>query len=224
MIVTLAAFVLVSFEDSVVLGSPCPGFPQETSPRETAATSALIYTQNALSSSSNNIIEVADVDSQEAAGAGNARTKMLTNQSAEWNKTGVEYLSIQTAQSGAISQVNGSAYTLELNDVANRTIMFSDRPDRIVESVSTTDFVGNWIAGQDSFSADEPNDALIVENTQTGNLETVVIESSNPVYNMTSNTLTYTIMGENGTSVNLPSEFGHSILVIDNQACLNVFI
>ncbi|MGA7369369.1 MAG: hypothetical protein WBX01_09580 [Nitrososphaeraceae archaeon] len=84
---------------------------------------------------------------------------------------GVEFQSIQTAKSGSISQINGSAYTLELNNVATTTdYLFSDRPERIVESVSTTDFVGNWIAGQNSFSADEPNDALIVENTQTGNL------------------------------------------------------
>ena len=97
--------------------------------------------------------------------------------------------------------------------IVNRTIMFSDRPDRIVESVSTTDYVGSWIAGQNSFSADEPNYALIVENTQTGNLETAIIESSNPVYNMATNTLTYTIMTENATSINLPREFGQSILV-----------
>ncbi|MGA7369368.1 MAG: hypothetical protein WBX01_09575 [Nitrososphaeraceae archaeon] len=62
-------------------GSPCPGFPQETSQLETAAASALISTHNALSSSSNNIIEVADVDLQEAAEAGNT-TMMLTNQAA----------------------------------------------------------------------------------------------------------------------------------------------
>jgi hypothetical protein len=30
-------------------------------------------------------------------------------------------------------------------------------------SVSTTDF-GSWSAGQNSFSADEPNDALIVDH------------------------------------------------------------
>jgi hypothetical protein len=49
-------------------------------------------------------------------------------------------------------------------------------------TTSTSDFVGNWTAGQKSFSAGEPNDALIVENTQTGKLETAVLESFILVY------------------------------------------
>jgi hypothetical protein len=62
---------------------------------------------------------------------------------------------------------------------------------------------------------------LIVEDTQTGNLKTAVIESSNPVYNMTTNTLTYTITFENGTAVEIPSEFGQSVLVIDVETDSN---
>ena len=93
--------------------------------------------------------------------------------------------------------------------------MFSDRPERIVTTVSTNDFVGNWSAGQNSFSADEPNDALIVENTQTGQLDTAVVELFNPVYDTNTNTLTYIIVAENATSISLPSEFGQSILVTD---------
>ncbi|HZD36073.1 MAG TPA: hypothetical protein VE130_12785, partial [Nitrososphaeraceae archaeon] len=138
----------------------------------------------------------------------------ITNQTANENTTDIQFLAIQSAQSGSLSQINDTAYTLELNDVANRTILFSDRPERIVETVSTADFVGNWSAGQNSFSADEPNDALIVEDTQTGDLETAVIESFNPVYDTNTNTLTYTIMAENGTSISLPEEFGQSVLVI----------
>jgi hypothetical protein len=59
--------------------------------------------------------------------------------------------------------------------VLHRIVLFSDRPNRIVETVSTSDFVGNWTAGSGSFAADAPNDALLVENTQTGNLETAII-------------------------------------------------
>jgi len=105
-----------------------------------------------------------------------------------------------------------------LNNVANETILFSDRPERIVTTVSTNDFVGNWSTGSNSFAADAPNDALIVENTETGELETAVIESLNPVYDTTANTLTYTITAENATSINMPSEFGQTVLVIDSQA------
>jgi len=154
----------------------------------------------------------ADVDVAEAAEAGNAT--MMTNQTSDGN-TGVEFLSIQTAQSGSISQINATAYALELNNVSDSTIMFSDRPERIVEAVSTSDFVGNWTTGPNSFAADAPNDALIVEDTRTGQLDTAVIELFDPVYDTTSNTLTYTIMAENGTSINLPNEFGQVTLLID---------
>jgi hypothetical protein len=119
-----------------------------------------------------------------------------------------------------LSQINETAYTLELNNVANKTILFSDRPERIVERISTTDFVGNWTTGPNSFESDVPNDALIVENTQTGQLETSIIELFNPVYDINTNTLTYTIMGENGTSIELPSEFGQSVVVVDAKSII----
>jgi hypothetical protein len=64
-------------------------------------------------------------DVEEDVGAGNATTTMMTNQTTNGNMTGVEFLSIQSAQSGSISQINETAYSLELNNVANDTIQFS---------------------------------------------------------------------------------------------------
>jgi hypothetical protein len=75
---------------------------------------------------------------------------------------------------------------------------------------------------QNSFASDVPNDALIVENTQTGDVETAVIESFNPVYDTATSTLTYTIMTENGTSIELPSEFGQSVMVIDSEGVSSI--
>jgi len=118
---------------------------------------------------------VADLDVEEVEEAENAT--MTTNQTTSGNTTGVEFLSIQNAQSGSISQINETAYTLELNNVANNTIQFSDRPNRIVETVSTADFIGNWTDGSNSLAADAPNDALIVKDTQTGEIYTAIIES-----------------------------------------------
>ncbi|MGA7368108.1 MAG: hypothetical protein WBX01_03195 [Nitrososphaeraceae archaeon] len=96
--------------------------------------------------------------------------------------TDVQSIFIQRAQSGSISQINETAHTLELNNVSDSTILFSDRPNRIVDTVSTSDFVGNWTTGPDSFAVDAPNDVLIVENIQSGNLETAIVESFDPVY------------------------------------------
>jgi hypothetical protein len=183
----------------------------------------ILHSQDAIASayagqtSGSTRVGPADLDVEGAAEAESATMRGATKgTTTSGNMTGVvEFLSIQNAKSGSLSQINATAYTLELNNVANKTIMFSDRPERIVETVSTSNFIGNWATGPNSFSEDEPNDASIVKDTQTGQLETAVIESSNPVYDTTSNTLTYTIMAENGTSIALPEEFGQSILVVD---------
>ncbi|MGA7370798.1 MAG: hypothetical protein WBX01_16880 [Nitrososphaeraceae archaeon] len=45
-------------------------------------------------------------------------------------------------------------------------------------------------------------------------METYVIESFDPIYDTTANTLAYTITAENVT-IDLPGEFGQSVLVID---------
>ncbi|GKS61539.1 hypothetical protein YTPLAS21_09970 [Candidatus Nitrosocosmicus sp.] len=134
------------------------------------------------------------------------------------NTTGseeVEFLSIQHAKSGLIYENNTTSYLLKLKNVSNETVLFSDRPDRIVESISTSDFIGNWTVGPNSFTADPPNAVLVYEDMQTGNLDTVTIELFNPNYDTNTNTLTYMIVTENGTSINLPVEFGQSIMVID---------
>jgi hypothetical protein len=158
---------------------------------------------------------MADLDVTEAEETGN--TTMMTNQTTtNGNMTEIEFMAIQHSKSGSISPVNATSYTLELDNIANKTILFSDRPERIEETISTTGFVSNWTAGPNSFESDVPNDALIVENTETGELGTAVIELFNPVYDTTANTLTYTIMAENATTIGLPDEFGQTVLVIDN--------
>ena len=59
-----------------------------------------------------------------------------------------KFFAIQHANSGSITEINDTAYSLELNDVSDKTILFSDRPDRIVISESTSDFTGNWSTGE----------------------------------------------------------------------------
>jgi hypothetical protein len=124
-----------------------------------------------------------------------------------------KFLALQHAQSGAISEINASTYTLELNEVSDKTILFSDRPDRIVTSISTSNFVGNWTEGKDSFAEDAPNAVLVVDESEEQ--DTVVIELFNPVYDAKKNTLKYDVTPDNTTFIELPIEFGRSTLVID---------
>jgi hypothetical protein len=66
------------------------------------------------------------------------------------NVIGTTFLFIQGAESGSVSEVNATTSTLELSDVSDKTILFSDRPNRIVASENTVDFIGNWSTGANS--------------------------------------------------------------------------
>jgi hypothetical protein len=137
------------------------------------------------------------------------------------NMTGVKFLAIQTAQSGTLSQINATAYTLELRDISDNTILFSDRPDRIVISQSTSDFIGNWSQGEDSFAADPPNAVLVVDDDdEEQRQELAVIELFSPEYDTATNTLKYDIIPENATATSslmeLPFQFVQSNLIIDD--------
>lgn len=131
--------------------------------------------------------------------------------------TKVKYLFIQGAESGSVSKLNTTASTLELNNVTDRTILLSDRPDRIVSSINTTDFIENWgIGGPSSFVADPPN-AVIVLDDEEQKQDLAVVDLYNPVYNSDTKTLKFDIKAENVTSpIDLPLEFGQSTLVIDD--------
>ena len=130
------------------------------------------------------------------------------------NSNEPKFFSIQHSQSGSISEINTTTYTLELNDISDKTILFSDRPDRIVTSVSTSDFLSNWSVGEDNFAVDAPNAVLVIDE-QEGKQDVVIIELFNPIYDVDKNTLKYEITAENATTIELPNEFGQTTLVID---------
>ena len=137
---------------------------------------------------------------------------------AQENDTDVDeykFVAIQRADSGLLSEINETAYTLELNDVSDKTILFSDRPDRIVKSITTSDFISNWSTGTDSYAAYAPNAVLVVDEIEGQQQDIAIIELFNPVYDVEKNVLKYEITVENATSIELPSEFGQSTLGID---------
>ena len=123
-----------------------------------------------------------------------------------------KFLAIQNAQSGSISKINDTAYTLELKNISKKTILFSDRPDRIVKSISTSDFVGNWSSGADSFGEDAPNAVLVVDELEGH--DNVIVELFNPVYNANEKMLRYELI-PNNTTMELANELGESTLVVD---------
>ena len=124
-----------------------------------------------------------------------------------------KFFAIQHSTSGSISETNSTAYSLELNEISDKTILFSDRPDRIVKTTSTSDLIGNWSTGVDSFAWDAPNAVLIVDESE--NQDIAIIELFNPLYDFNTKTLKYEINLDNATSIDLPSEFGQATLLTD---------
>ena len=132
-----------------------------------------------------------------------------------------EFFAIQHAASGSLSEINETTYSLELNDVSDKTILFSDRPDRIVKSVNTSEFIVNWSAGEDSFIVCPPNAVLVVDE-HDGQQDITIVELLNPIYDPNKKTLKYDIILDNVTSIELPGEFGHSTIVMDLQKPMGV--
>ena len=127
-----------------------------------------------------------------------------------------KFFAIQHAQSGSITEINETAYSLELNDVSKKTILFSDRPDRIVTSVSTSDFIGNWTTEVDSFAVDVPNAVLVVDDNE-GQQDIAIVELFDPVYDSDNQTLKYDVKPNNATSIDLLGEFGQTTIIIDEE-------
>ena len=126
-----------------------------------------------------------------------------------------EFIGVQHSQSGTISEINSTAYSLELKDVSNKTILFAERPDRIVASITTSDFIGNWSIGKDNFVVDPPN-AILVINEIEKQQDIVILGLFNPAYDSDNKILKYVIPLDNATATELPNEFGKSTLVIDS--------
>lgn len=139
------------------------------------------------------------------------------------NMTGATFLFIQGAESGSVDEINATTSTLQLGNVSDKTILFSDRPNRIVSSIDTIDFIGNWSLGANSFAVDPPNIALVVHDDVEQRQDLDVIELFNPFYDPIANTLSYDMVTENGTSIGgLPGEFGQSTLMIDDDGPTSV--
>lgn len=129
-----------------------------------------------------------------------------------------QFLAIQHAQSATISEINSTSFVLQLDDLASKTILFSDRPNRIVVTQTTQDFVGNWTSGQDSFQVDPPNAALVVL-TEDQEDDVFEIELFNPLYDENEKAIRYYFrtLGNVASSPDLPTNLGKSVLIIDSS-------
>ena len=105
---------------------------------------------------------------------------------------------------------------LELNDVSDKTILFSDRPDRIITSVSTSNYIENWSIGDDSFAVDAPNAVLIVDEQEVEQ-DVTIVKLFTSIYDVQKKTLKYDVTPDNSTIVDLSNEFGELTLITDTR-------
>ena len=66
-----------------------------------------------------------------------------------------ESMFVQTAQG-----IESDGAKLTLQGITPSTLFFSDRPQRVVGHMATTDFVDLWAIGDNSFETDPPNAVL----------------------------------------------------------------
>ncbi len=144
---------------------------------------------------------------------------------------------VQTTKGGMWAPKNGEegVYTLTLTGLPAQTVYFSDRPERIVGTQSTSDFLAAL-----GFGEENPPNAALVTNTDKGE-DILVIELFNPVYtegeSESGATLTYDArILENYHETNLggvaalqsaldamPASFDSASLFIDDCANGNVW-
>lgn len=100
------------------------------------------------------------------------------------------FLFVQLADAGTWlpNPDDEGGYLLTLSDAGSQTLYFSDRPERVVGTVTTDQFLEGL-----GFSPYQPPNAAVVVQTADGTRDVLVVELFNPVYTQA--------FGENDTNV-----------------------
>ncbi len=99
----------------------------------------------------------------------------------------------QQALTGSFRPAAASGtYLLTFIGVKPHTIVYTDKPQRIVGSWTNTDFVARWNQGSTGFAKNAPQAILMSHSPVDGKEYSIVVELKNPVFNAFAGTLTYT--------------------------------
>ena len=103
---------------------------------------------------------------------------------------GPTMLFVQSFRAGSVVPKDGATgrFTLTLERGLGQTIYFSDRPDRIVGSMPTPQFLSEL-----GFSEGNPPNAALVVETDEGQTELVILELFDPGYDESTRTATYEV-------------------------------
>jgi hypothetical protein len=120
---------------------------------------------------------------------------------------------LQAEQSMFVQTARGTTSkdgTLTLTGVTPSTLYFSDRPQRIVGHMATSDFVELWGEGENSFEEDPPNAVLAFLEAGDNVPQDAVVVIKDP--QLSDGELLYSIDVLDGT---VPAESGPVTLFID---------
>jgi hypothetical protein len=138
------------------------------------------------------------------------------------------FVFIQEGESGTLVSDGSGNYTLTMFDVVPYTIFLSDRPAREVGLTPIDKFLSGF-----NFGLNNPPNAAIILSEENETSDTALVELTNPQYNNTTRTLTYTATllkeyqfesewykGRVGAAdASIPESFGKVSLVIDDCPC-----
>jgi hypothetical protein len=146
--------------------------------------------------------------------------------SADSASTHPEFLFVQPFDSGTWEPKAGEegTYLLTLTGAAADTTYFSDRPERITGLAPTQPFLDGL-----SFTSENPPNAAIVAQAESGEQDVLVVQLFNPVYDAAAATLAYEArvlvdyggrglahLAQQQTDYELAASFGEGSLFIDD--------
>jgi hypothetical protein len=143
------------------------------------------------------------------------------------NKT--KFIFLQEGSSGSFVNDSSGNYTLTMTDVIPYTAYFADRPERDVGFAPMDKFIKGF-----DFGINNPPNAAIILPDENEKSDMAIVELTNPQYDNTTGTLTYTaslLMNYSFESVwfqdqktkvdpDIPENFGSVNLVIDDSPLL----
>ena len=140
----------------------------------------------------------------------------------------ITHIFIQEGTNGSFLNDGSGNYTLTMTNVVPYTIFFADRPARDVGLTPMDKFLEGF-----NFGASNPPNAAIILPDENETSDMIIVELTNPQYDNTTGTLTYTaslLKDYSFESVwfqdqkikvdsSIPERFGSVVLVIDDCPC-----
>jgi len=133
----------------------------------------------------------------------------------------VQLMFIQTAEEAIVTRTtHPRKYILTLKNINPEVAYVSDRPTKMAGKTTIQSFLREWNSGQEGFSANNPNAALVTKTSNSSisskGKETMVV-LTNPRFDTKSKTLSYDIQTVGGSDTIEEGAHEEPVLFIDSN-------